>query len=240
MSLIIYIVLIGTVLASGSLIFLFKQDDQRILKFLLAFSGAFLIGITFLKLVPEVFSTPSVYVGLFVLLGFLLQLLLELITEGAEHGHVHEHSDEERVSPFLLLIGVCIHSFLEGMPIVQNFDTRIQHSLVLGIVVHNIPISLTLMSLFLHYGCSRVKAFSYLIIFALMTPFGSIFSNILDTSTTLSLNTVFNYILAVVIGIFLHVSTSILFETEENHQYNIQKFITVCFGLAVAFLISML
>lgn len=240
MSIIIYLVLIVTVLASGSLIFLLKDEDQRILKFLLAFSGAFLIGITFLKLVPEVFSTPSLYIGLFVLLGFLLQLLLELITEGAEHGHVHEHSEEERVSPFLLLIGVCIHSFLEGMPIVQNFDTKIQHSLVLGIVVHNIPISLTLMSLFMHYGCSKVKAFIYLIIFALMTPLGSIFSNILNVSTTLSLNTLFNYALAVVIGIFLHVSTSILFETEENHKYNIQKFFTVCFGLAVAYLISML
>jgi zinc and cadmium transporter len=237
---VVYIVLIGTVLASGSLIFLFKQDDQRVLKFLLAFSGAFLIGITFLKLVPEVFSTPLAYTGLFVILGFLLQLLLELITEGAEHGHAHEHSEGERVSPFLLLIGVCIHSFLEGMPIVQSFDTRIQHTLVLGIVVHNIPISLTLMSLFLHYGLSGFKAFLYLIIFALMTPLGSVFGNLLDASVTLSLNTVFNYVLAVVIGIFLHVSTSILFETEENHKYNIRKFFTVCFGLAVAFIISVL
>jgi len=240
MDIVIYIVLIGTVLGSGSLIFLIKQDDQRILKFLLAFSGAFLIGITFLKLVPEVFSTPVLYSGLFVLLGFLLQLLLELITEGAEHGHVHEHTDEERVSPFLLLIGVCVHSFLEGMPIVQSFDIRIQHSLVLGIVVHNIPISLTLMSLFLHYGCSKMKAFIYLIIFALMTPLGSVFSNILDSSTAISLNNIFNYTLAVVIGIFLHVSTSILFETEENHKYNIQKFFTVCIGLAVSFVISLL
>jgi len=237
---VVYIVLIGTVLASGSLIFLIRSDDQKILKFLLAFSGAFLIGITFLKLVPEVFSTPTVYTGLFVLLGFLLQLLLELITEGAEHGHVHNHTEGERVSPFLLLIGVCIHSFLEGMPIVANFDTKIQHSLVLGIVVHNIPISLTLMSLFLHYGLSRFKAFFYLILFALMTPLGSVFSKILDASTSLSLNTVFNYVLAVVIGIFLHVSTSILFETEQNHQYNIRKFITVCIGLATAFIISLI
>jgi len=240
MSIVIYIVLIGTVVVSGSLVFLLKKDNQRILKFLLAFSGAFLIGITFLKLVPEVFSTPSIYVGLFVLLGFLLQLLLELITEGAEHGHAHEHSDEERVSPFLLLIGICIHSFLEGMPIVPNFEVNIQHSLVIGIVVHNIPISLTLMSLFLHYGCSRLKAFMYLIIFALMTPLGSLFSIVLDSTVALSMNTLFNYILAMVIGIFLHVSTSILFETEQNHKYNIHKFITVCIGLAVAFLISIL
>ena len=240
MSFVIYLVLIFTVLASGSLVFLFKPNDQRVLKFLLAFSGAFLIGITFLKLVPEVFSKPTVFTGLFVLLGFLLQLTLELITEGAEHGHKHAHSDDEKVSPFLLLLGLCIHSFLEGMPIVPSFDMKLQHTLVLGIVVHNIPISLTLMSLYLHYGCSKRVAFFYLLVFALMTPLGSVFSNLLDAGISVSLGTWFNYILAVVIGIFLHVSTSILFETGENHKYNIQKFITVCFGLLGAFIISIL
>jgi zinc transporter ZupT len=111
---------------------------------------------------------------------------------------------------------------------------------VIGVVIHNIPISLTLMSLFLHYGCSKPKAFIYLLVFALMTPLGSVFSNLLDATLVTSMDTYFNYILAVVIGIFLHVSTSILFETEENHRYNLQKFITVVIGLGVAFGISLL
>jgi len=240
MNLLVYLVLVITVLGSGSLVFLFRSDDQRVLKFLLAFSGAFLIGITFLKLVPEVFAKPAIFSGLFVLVGFLLQLVLELITEGAEHGHHHAHSDNEKASPFLLLIGLSIHSFLEGMPIVQGFDLKLQHTLVLGIVVHNIPISLTLMSLFLHYGCSRRKALFYLLVFSLMTPLGSVFSHLLDLAMVNSLEHYFNYILAIVIGIFLHVSTSILFETEENHHYNLQKFITVLAGLGVAFGISLL
>jgi len=43
-----------------------------------------------------------------------------------------------------------------------------------------------------------------------------------------------------VIGIFLHVSTTILFEAEENHRYNLQKFLTILVGLGVALLISRL
>ena len=222
------------------MIFFFRQDDQRILKLLLAFSGAFLIGISFLKLVPEVFSSPAKYIGLFVMLGFLIQLVLELITEGAEHGHRHEHSEGEKVSPFLLLTGLCIHSFLEGMPIVGAFTTGIQHTLVIGIVIHNIPISLTLMSLFLHYGLSKRRALFFLVIFALMTPLGSILSNVIHFLSSASIGVYFNYIMAVVIGIFLHVSTSILFETEENHRYNLQKFVTVCFGILVAFGLSLI
>ena len=235
---IIYLILVLTVIASGSLIFFFKSGDQRLMKFLLAFSGAFLIGITFLILIPEVYREATVFTGLFVLLGFVLQLFLELITEGAEHGHKHTHSDDERVSPFLLLIGLCIHAFLEGMPLVKNLGDGLTRSLVSGIVVHNIPISLTLMGLFLHYGLSMRKAFVFLFVFAMMTPLGSVFSRILDSSLTVSVASYSNYILAVVVGIFLHVSTTILFETEENHRYNMQKFITILSGLAIAFAIS--
>jgi zinc transporter ZupT len=238
--LILYIVLILTVLASGSIIFFIHSNDQRILKLLLAFSGAFLIGISFLKLIPEVFSSSAKYVGLFVMLGFLIQLVLELFTEGAEHGHSHNHAEGEKVSPFLLLIGLCIHSFLEGMPIVGAFTTGIQHTLVIGIVIHNIPISLTLMSLFLHYGLSKRRALFFLLIFSLMTPMGSILSNIIHLLSTASLGVYFNYVMAIVIGIFLHVSTSILFETEENHKYNLQKFMTVCIGILVAFGLSLI
>lgn len=238
--LILYVVLIVTVLISGSLIFFFRQDDQRILKLLLAFSGAFLIGISFLKLVPEVFNSQAKHIGLFVMLGFLIQLVLELFTEGAEHGHHHEHSEGEKVSPFLLLTGLCIHSFLEGMPIVGAFATGIQHTLVIGIVIHNIPISLTLMSLFLHYGLSKRRALFFLVVFSLMTPLGSVVSNTIHFLSGAAIGIYFNYIMAVVIGIFLHVSTSILFETEENHQYNLQKFATVCFGILVAFGLSLI
>ncbi|MCX6248301.1 MAG: ZIP family metal transporter [Bacteroidetes bacterium] len=236
----LYLVLILTVLASGSLIFLVRSDDQRILKLLLAFSGAFLIGISFLKLVPEVFSSPAKYIGLFVMLGFLIQLVLELITEGAEHGHSHQHTEGESVSPFLLLTGLCIHSFLEGMPIVGAFTTGIQHTLVIGIVIHNIPISLTLMSLFLHYGLSKRRALFFLVVFSLMTPLGSILSNFIQMFSTVSLEIYFDYIMAVVIGIFLHVSTSIIFEAEDNHKYNLQKFASVCLGIAVAFGLSLI
>ena len=238
MNLVIYLVLIATVLASGSLVFLIRRDDQKLLKLLLAFSGAFLIGISFLVLVPEVFSKAAPLAGLFVLAGFLIQLVLELITEGAEHGHKHVHTEGERAAPWLLLTGLCIHAFLEGMPLVSRFATEIQHSLVLGIVIHNIPISLTLMGLFLHYGCKPSKAFLYLSIFAVMTPLGSLAGMLIESSIVSSLDIFYTYSMAVVIGIFLHVSTSILFETEEHHKYNLQKFLTVCLGLLVAYAIS--
>lgn len=230
----IYLVLFVTVLLSGSLIFVMKTENRGNLKLLLAYSGAFLIGISFMKLVPEVFESGVPFAGLFVMVGFLIQLVLELITEGVEHGHSHVHHEGERVSPFILLTGLSIHGFLEGTPISTHMDTRLVHSLTLGIVIHNIPISLTLMSLLLHYGCSKTKSFLYLSIFAFMTPLGSLLSGFIRFESQETMEHFFTYVMAVVIGIFLHVSTSILFEAESNHHYNLKKFATVVLGIATA------
>jgi zinc and cadmium transporter len=231
---ILYLVLFLTVIASGSLIFVFKSDNPNMLKLMLAFSGSFLIGISFLKLVPEVFCSGVRLAGLFVMLGYLIQLVLELITEGVEHGHSHVHKENEKVSPFILLIGLCIHAFLEGTPIASIVDPGVRRSLIIGIIVHNLPISITLMGLLLHYGCSRYKALLYLSVFAIMTPLGSVISNLIPFASVIAMQHFFTYVMAVVIGIFLHVSTSILFEAENNHKYNIQKFVVICFGIAVA------
>lgn len=230
----LYLILFITVIASGLLIFVFKTENQKILKLMLAFSGSFLIGISFLKLVPEVFSSGLKFAGLFVIFGYLIQLVLELITEGVEHGHSHVHRENEKVSPFILLVGLCIHAFLEGTPISSGIDPGVRRSLVIGIIVHNVPISIALMGLLIHYGCSRNKALIYLSIFALMTPVGSVISNLIPFASLTAMQHFFTYIMAVVIGIFLHVSTSILFEAEDNHQYNIRKFVVICLGIAVA------
>lgn len=239
----IYVLIIITILISGSIILLFRQDNAQILKLLLAFSGAFLIGITFLNLVPQVYKEPVPFTGLFILFGFILQILLEILTKGIEHGHEHDRDHcrkEEHISPYLLMTGLCIHSFLEGMPVVPSLTSDIKTTLVTGIIIHNIPISLALMNLFIHYGMKRATAFLMLLLFALMTPFGSILSRILQETTLRDVSHYFIYAMAVVIGIFLHVSTSILFETEENHQYNLRKFITILLGLIIAIGVSFL
>jgi zinc transporter ZupT len=95
------------------------------------------------------------------------------------------------------------------------------------------------MSLFLHYGLTRKKALVYLAIFALMTPLGSVASNLLRTGADAEIDKYFTYVMAMVVGIFLHVATSILFEAGENHKYNIHKLIVVFAGILIALFISL-
>jgi hypothetical protein len=41
-------------------------------------------------------------------------------------------------------------------------------------------------------------------------------------------------LLAVVIGIFMHVATTILFESSEDHHYNLQKGAAIALGAGIA------
>lgn len=64
-------------------------------------------------------------------------------------------------------------------------------------------------------------------IFALMSPLGVFFGN-----KTIFINYE-NEITAVIIGVFLHISTVILFESTENHKFNFQKFLAIIAGIVL-------
>ena len=64
-----------------------------------------------------------------------------------------------------------------------------------------------------------------------MSPLGVFIGDLFDSIMLLQ-----DEINAIVIGIFLHISTTIIFESTDNHQFNIQKIITILVGAAAAML----
>ena len=73
-----YILLIASVLL-GSLLVLLIKPSNKILRLLLAFSGAYLLSVTILHLLPEVYTAAADYerIGVFILVGLILQSILE-------------------------------------------------------------------------------------------------------------------------------------------------------------------
>lgn len=224
------IILFLSAFLGGLSIFLFKKDNTQRLKLLLSFSGAYLFGITVLHLIPEVYGKADEYVGLFILGGFLLQILLELFSEGIEHGHIHKHSHEHYSFPYGIMISLCLHAFLEGMPLAEGH----QNELVFGIALHHIPAAFALGSVLVQNKVKRAPLLLLLVTFALMTPLGYVFSNGLSLGTIGNISQYFGRIMGVVIGIFLHISTTILFESSVDHKFNLKKFVAVIVGLAIA------
>ena len=216
-----YILLIFPVLVGSMLVFVIKPSN-RIVRLLLAFSGAYLLSVTILHLLPDVYSESQNHkrIGVFILIGIILQSVLESFSKGAEHGHIHIHSDGKRF-PTLLFISLCIHAFSEGLPIHHSGET-----LLWAIVVHKIPIAVILTIFLLDSHFSKKTIVFFLTVFALMSPLGVILSENMMFFEKYSAE-----ITALIIGIFLHISTVILFESSENHNFNLHKFLAIISGI---------
>jgi zinc transporter ZupT len=214
----------------GTAIFLVKSDKSKLLKLILSFSGAYLFAITVLHLIPDAYSGPDkAQIGIFILVGFLLQVFLEQFSEGVEHGHIHKHHDGH-VFPFGIMISLCLHAFLEGMPLAKE-----QHNeLIFGISLHHIPAAFALASILMQNHFKKGSIILYLIIFAVMAPLGFYVSVGLSNGSIGGVDAYFNKIMGIVIGIFLHISTTILFESSADHKINTRKMLAVLLGIGVA------
>jgi zinc transporter ZupT len=239
---IILLGLIGSVFVGGGLVIKLRQDQNtRIIKILLAFSGGFLLSIAFIHFIPELYQHSSLQIGIFILMGFLVQLFLEFFSGGIEHGHTHSHNGAKL--PIGLLIALSVHAIIEGIPIGTQFaglETATSHhhhedhSLFLGILFHRLPVAIALMTLLTRAKVSRIKVWIYLTLFALTTPIG-LFIGMFSGHTVEGFD--FDILLAIVVGMLLHISTTIIFETSENHKFNFVKLIAIFIGCGIAFLI---
>ncbi len=211
-----------SVLIGYSIAFLLKPKVKQNLKLLLAFSGSFLLSLTVMHLLPDVYESGNKSVGVFIMCGILFQIILEFFSQGAEHGHVHGH-DKLTKMPWLLFISLCIHALLEGFPVGRH------HNLAYGIAIHHLPIAIILTTFFLNAQLNKVALFVFMITFAVMTPLGTLVS---DSFTIL--NEYYSQITAVVIGILFHISSTIIFESSEGHKFNIAKVSMIILGIVLA------
>lgn len=219
-----YILPILGVLLSFLFVLIIKPKKKENFKLLLAFSGAFLLALTIFEMLPEVYDLPNKKtVGVCIMLGILFQIFLEFFSKGAEHGHVHL-SKQKSAFPWLLFLSLSIHSLLEGIPIISN------DMIVYGILIHKIPIAIILSIFLLNSNLKPFYAALFMILFSLMTPLGTYLA---DTIAVLSKYV--HLLNALVIGVFLHISTVILFESSEGHKFNLRKLVVIVCGITIAY-----
>jgi zinc transporter ZupT len=200
-----------------------QPKSKKNLKLLLAFSGSFLLSLTVMHLLPEVYKSENKTIGVFIMVGILFQIILEFFSKGAEHGHVHGH-DKIAKMPWLLFVSLCLHAFLEGFPVGHH------HDLAIGIAIHHLPIAVILTTFFMHAELNRKALFLFMLAFAIMTPLGTYFSE-----KVTYLNQYYNELTAVVIGILFHISSTIIFESSEGHKFNVAKVSMILFGMFLAY-----
>ncbi len=240
-----YLILFLVVLLGGGIAFYFKPRNKATLQLVLSFSGAYLLGISVLHLMPGVFAGGDQFVGLWILLGFFIQVFLEQLSGGVEHGHIHPAHHANTGFAVQVMIGLSLHAFMEGMPL-ENYEefhnatlgnghSHSHNHLLYGVLMHKAPAAFVLVVLLRISGFKNLIVLTCLFIFASMSPLGAGLTKWLESMNLLDVN-LMKIIVAVVIGSFLHISTTILFESEspDNHKISIKKLAVIAFGMLAA------
>ena len=227
----VYLILLSSIGLGSLTMFLFRLDAPRHIKLVNTFTGAFLLSLTFLHLLPELYhghgsveAISPLRLGGLMLAGFFVQVALDVISMGVEHGHSHHLPGR---MPIGVLAGLCLHAFVEALALGDaptHFDPSSRRLLLASIVVHNFPVTIALLGMLIQSGMQRGAALRMLVLFAAMGPLGMF----LSAHTTLADHS--RELMAVVIGIFMHISTTILFESSDAHRFNIAKLIAILLG----------
>ncbi len=229
------LLLLVTILA-GSIPLWIKWVNQDRLHYLLAFSGSFLLGITILHLLPEAFEKLHHEAGIFVLGGFFFQLLLQKFTHGAEHGHMHVHPNGHSIPLSPVLVGLSVHALMEGLPLGFEYSMgRTTPALFLAVAVHKLPEAMLVSSLVL-VGKSRKAAWVTLAIFSAITPLAAVIAFVLEQEFVVMSHTA-SILLPIVAGAFIHISTTIFFESgTRQHMLSKAKVVAMLLGVVMALL----
>lgn len=230
-------------LVAGSLPLWIKKLDDDTMQYLLAFSGAFLLSITLLHLLPETFDELGSKAGIYLLAGFFIQLAIQRITHGVEHGHTHVHShghDHSADIPIAsIMVGLVIHAFMEGLPLGFNYKMETtEPALFMAIAAHKIPEAILVTSIILEATHrSKRKAFFMLLAFSLVTPISGMLANTLGMRFHFVAQLVISLI-PIVAGAFIHISTTIFFESgTRHHKLTWRKIVAIVSGVSAGFLI---
>lgn len=235
------LILFFIALLAGLSALLIPEIKDKKYKLVLVFAGAYLFAVTIIHILPELFSRAAnpTKIGLFILVGFFLQQVLEYFTSGAEHGHVHKHSDghqHKAGSAILVLLGLSVHAFLEGSLLAHPSTIHEHHeskSLLFGILLHKAPAAFALMSILMCQLEKKKMAIIFLTLFSLASPLGLLIGDYYVENNMLSTES-FTILFAIVSGNFLHISTTIVFESSVDHHFNAKKLGVGILGSLVA------
>ncbi|MEM9076627.1 MAG: ZIP family metal transporter [Bacteroidota bacterium] len=203
-----------------------KPKSETGIKLLLAFSGGFLLAFTFFELLPEVYETAHPRkIAIFILLGILIQIFLEFLSKGAEHGHIHPPSQKTSF-PTILFLSLSIHAIIEGIPIREG------SSVVYAIIIHKLPVAILLSLFILNSKMKKSTGLLFIAAFSLMTPLGSYISQYTDWIDAYG-----TQLVSIAIGVFFHISTIILFESSQEHAFNLRKLGLITLGMILAYFV---
>ena len=229
-------------IGGGALAFFAPKAKLSLISYAVPFAGAYLFATTLVHLLPEIYKRSKFdehLVGIGILIGFLLQHFLTQLSLGIEHGHIQRPQSTHSRPLQILFLGLLTHAFLEGLLLMYESKTHqvyLLNSIFLGIIIHKLPAAFALSYSLRSFKLSYHQVWKKILLFSLATPIGCLCLEILYGYMQ---NTVF-YIsfFAILIGMFLHISTLMFFESAPKHTYGWKKNLCVLLGMISSLLLE--
>ncbi len=168
----------------GSLIaFILKEPSKKFISIIMGFSAGVMILISFAELLAEGIEASNFLIGhSFFFLGMVLMLLIDIGIS-----HKYEFEDTERKSnpklektSLLIMIGVFIHNFPEGMVTFFGTIKNVELGILLAfaIALHNIPEGIAVAVPIYTSTKNSKKAFFWSFISGVSEPIGALIAGL--------------------------------------------------------------
>jgi len=217
--------------AGAILYFIFKENLNKILIFLVAFTTGALLGGAFVHFLPEAVEKLSLIpTALLTVMGFLIFFFLEKILHWH---HCHDGKCEKHPFTFLLLWGDGIHNFIDGVIIAGSFIISVPFGIIssLLIIAHELPQEIGDFGVLVYGGLSKGKAIWYNFLSQLTAVFGGLLGFFFLGSSKLVV-----YLLPIAAGGFIYIAFADLIPEifkEKNLIKIIINIIVIIAGLLV-------
>lgn len=180
------LLILSIISAAGLILFLFKKVNQTALSLLIWLGAGSMLSVSLVHIFPEALEQTENAVYAF-MAGFLIIYLIEeiLTPHHHDHGHgdhthedPHEHYDHVALVSF---IAIFIHTLFDGLGIRAGFgiSPEVWYTILAGIAIHQIPVSLSLAAIFRESKFTKKTQFTYLSLFALAAPIGYFISDLI-------------------------------------------------------------
>lgn len=222
-----YSTLAGLATFAGMWMILWRENwSRKHSATLVSYSAGVLLSVGILHLLPES-QELAPYAEFAVLLAFIAFYFLEhhlffhasheeLHHDALEvHGGHHESCLDPHPLGSVAFVGMAMHSLIDGMIIGTGFevDPHLGAIASIGVICHEVPEGIAMLSILLHYGYQRSKAIAFTAIVAFATPFGAMvtYALIREISTGF-----LGLLLAFATGSFIYIAASDLIP--ESHR----------------------
>jgi len=193
---------------------------------LLSYSAGVLLGVGFLHILPEA-QELSAQAPYYCLLAFVLFYFMEHhLLIHASHEELHHTSLDEAASHgeccakphplgLVAFFGLALHSLIDGMIIGTGYEASAEMGLLssIGVIAHEVPEGIAMLSILLHYGHSRQRAVALTSIVAVATPLGAVVTYALVHHISEQL---LGNLMALAAGSFIYIAASDLIP--ESHR----------------------